>query len=144
MNEPNEEPRESAFRRCWSMADARMARRYAFTCLAWAVSYWLAIEAISEGWVTSTAARWAVGALPTLVGVVLVVAFIRFLGRLDELQRRIQVEALAFAFGAGFLFMTGYRICERLGAPRLDVDDPLLPMIVAWVVATWLVTRRYA
>lgn len=133
-----------AWRRCWSTLDARQARRYAYVCFAWAISFVLASWALEHDWVTAPAARWAVGAVPTLVGLFVVYAFIRFLGRLDELQRRIQVEALAAAFGAGFLFMTGYRLCERLGAPPLEVDDPLLPMIVVWMIATWLGTRRYA
>jgi len=133
-----------AWRRCWSSVDARSARRYAYACLVWAVSFVLASWAIKHDWMTAPAARWAVGAVPTLFGLVVVYSFIRFLRRLDELQRRIQVEALAFAFGAGFLFMTGYRICERLGAPPLGVADPLLPMIFVWVIATWLGTKRYA
>ncbi|HMB52370.1 MAG TPA: hypothetical protein VKU40_03580 [Thermoanaerobaculia bacterium] len=132
------------WQRCWAGVDARTARRYSYACIAWVASYGFAIYTIKHDLVTATWARWAVGALPTLFGIVLVYNFIRYLRQLDELQRRIQVDALAFAFGIGFLFMTGYRVCERLGAPQLDTDDPLLPMVFAWTIATWWGTRRYS
>lgn len=36
-----------------------------------------------------------------------------------------------------------WRLCERLGAPKLDVVDPVLVMIAFRVAGQWLGLRRY-
>jgi len=80
--------------------------------------------------------------LLTLGGAVL--AFIRFLREADELLRKIQLEALGVAFGAGAVFTLGYRLCERIGAPRLDVSDGYLVMMIFWTLGQYLGYRRYS
>jgi hypothetical protein len=47
------------------------------------------------------------------------------------------------ALGIGMVVMTGYRLCERLGAPPLDVNDPIPFMLLAWGVGQWLGLRRF-
>ena len=71
-------------------------------------------------------------------------SFVVFLRGADELLRKIQLEALALSFGAAAIFMIGWRLCERLGAPKLDVDDPLMVMVITWSIGLWLGFRRYA
>jgi hypothetical protein len=70
-------------------------------------------------------------------------AYIVFLRDADELLRKIQLEALALSFGAAVVFMLGWRLCERLGAPKLDVDDPFIVMTVVWGLGQWTGFRRY-
>jgi hypothetical protein len=72
-----------------------------------------------------------------------VLAFIRFLREADELLRKIQLEALGVAFGAGAVFALGYRLCERIGAPKLDVDDGFLLMMIFWTLGQYVGYRRY-
>jgi hypothetical protein len=71
-------------------------------------------------------------------------AYVVFLRGADELLRKIQLEALALAFGAGGVFMIGWRLCERLGAPKLDVNDPFVVMAVVWGIGQLVTSRRYA
>lgn len=73
-----------------------------------------------------------------------IVVFLRFIREADELLRKIQLDALGAAFGAGTVFMLGYRLCERLGAPRLDVDDAFVVMMLIWSLAQYLGHRRYS
>jgi hypothetical protein len=40
--------------------------------------------------------------------------------------------------------MLGWRLCERLGAPKLDVDDPFFVMIIVWAVSQAVAMKRYA
>ena len=70
-------------------------------------------------------------------------AYVIFLRGADELVRKIQVEALSMSFGAAAIFMIGWRLAERLGAPRLDVDDPFIIMVIVWGVGQWAGYRRY-
>lgn len=71
-------------------------------------------------------------------------SYVSFLRQADELLRKVHLEALAFAFGAGIVAMMGYRLCERLGAPKLDVNDAALVMLLCWLGGQWLGSRRYA
>ena len=88
------------------------------------------------GWVLTVAA--------IVLMVVTVRAYMQFLHNADELLRKVHLEALALAFGAGVVAMMGYRLCERLGAPKLDINDPFLVMLVVWVGGQYLGSRRYA
>ena len=90
----------------------------------------------------------SVGWLLTVTSVVLMIAatrrYILFLRVADELLRKVHLDALAIAFGAGIVSMMGYRLCERLGAPKLDVNDAALVMLLCWIGGQWLGSRRYA
>ena len=70
--------------------------------------------------------------------------YILFLRFADELLRKVHLEALAFAFGMGLVAMMSYRLCERLGAPKLDVNDAGLLMLLTWFAGQWIGSRRYA
>jgi hypothetical protein len=76
--------------------------------------------------------------------VIVVLRYVRFLREADELLRQIHLDALAVGFGGGFVFITTYRLLERAGAHRLDINDSLLVMIVCWLVGMWRARRRYS
>jgi hypothetical protein len=88
--------------------------------------------------------RLAAAAVNTVLGLVTLASYVGFLRRCDELERKIHVEALALGFGAGAVGMMGWRLFERAGAPRLDSNDGLLVMLVAYGVGVALARRRYA
>lgn len=70
-------------------------------------------------------------------------AFMRFLGRMDELQRRIQLDAIGFAFGAAALLTFSYSFLENVGFPRLSYLWVLPLMVVLWGVAVGVASWRY-
>jgi hypothetical protein len=86
---------------------------------------------------------WVVAALPSVVGVFVLIAFGRFLREADELQRVIHLQALALGFGGGWFAICGYRIFERLGAPTVDVADFTIVMALLYMVGLVLGSRRY-
>lgn len=122
--------------------DVRNQRRFALLCLAWAVAF-VAAAVLLEGAAPTGAAAWVVALAPSILGFLAVRSYVRFVRDADELVRRIQLESLAWGFGAGALFMMGYRLLERAGAPRMDVSDPLLVMCVVWTTAQLAIARRY-
>jgi hypothetical protein len=75
---------------------------------------------------------------------VAVAMYLRFIREADELLRKIHIDGLAAGFGAGAIFMLGYRLCERIGAPKLDVDDGFLVMMLFWALGQYLGYRRYS
>ena len=77
----------------------------------------------------AVAASWRVplALLPLLGGAAAAVAIVRQLARFDELQRRMQFDAISLAF-LGTAFLTfGYGFLEGVGLPRLS-------MFVVWPV----------
>jgi len=67
----------------------------------------------------------------------------RHLRKADELQRAIQLHALALGFGASWLALCGYPLLERLGAPALVPGDYVVVMAVFFSLRILLGRRRY-
>jgi hypothetical protein len=64
--------------------------------------------------------------------------------RLDELQYRIQLEAIAFAFTASAILMTGWGFLAKAGLPpRQWGPETWLVMVLLWAFGLWLTRRRY-
>ncbi|MFA6956765.1 MAG: hypothetical protein WC538_12930 [Thermoanaerobaculia bacterium] len=122
--------------------DAENLRRFNVVCLAWAMMFVAATLAIVSYGVTGITG-WALAFATLLLGATAMGLYIRFLRAADELLRKIHLEALALGFGAALVFMLFWRLCERLGAPKLDVVDPVLVMVAFWAAGQWMGLRRY-
>lgn len=70
-------------------------------------------------------------------------AFVRFYQRLDELQRRIQLDALACSFGGTILVTISYGFLQNVGLPALSWVWVAPLMIALWGVGAALAHRRY-
>ena len=97
-----------------------------------------------DGKFINAPAGWAITIACTVLMVLAARSYILFLRQADELLRKVHLDALAFAFGAGVVMMMAYRLCERLGAPKLDVNDASLVMLLTWMAGQWIGARRYA
>lgn len=94
--------------------------------------------------VTHAIIRPAVALLPMVPAVFVIIAIIRQLRRLDELQRRIQFEALAISF-MGTAFITfGYGFLQLVGFPPVSWFAVWPIMAVLWLAGLWFSKRRYA
>ena len=100
--------------------------------LLWASVYMLSrglLELLAE----PPAARIAIAFLPTPFFVYYLWTWMKGVGEMDELQRRIELEALGFAFPASLVFLATLgledgttRTIRRAGnTPRIEVQDPL-------------------
>ena len=125
--------------------DARNMRVFNVWFISAMVCFAAATILLSEKWdfTVPGPVGWGLTGLTVALLVMMVRAYIIFIREADELLRKVQLEALAIAFGATVVFMLGYRLCERLGAPKLDVDDPLITMIVVFAIGQWLGMKRY-
>ena len=93
---------------------------------------------IDRGWLA-----WMLSGATVIFAVLAFRAYLVFLRTADELLRRIQVDALALGFGGGAVFMIGYGLFERLGAPALDLVFPFVVMVVFWIIGGSIAQRRY-
>lgn len=91
-----------------------------------------------------TPLRALVAVAPAIPTIFALLALVRFLGRMDELQRRIQLEALGFAFGATAILTFAYGFLENAGLPQLSYIWILPAMVALWGLGAAVAARRYA
>jgi hypothetical protein len=118
-------------------------RAWAFCLALWLASFVAATIAFELD-LLPTSAGVAVTIANGVLGVFAVASYFRLLRGADELERKIQVEALALGFGAGAVGMMAYRLAERAGAPSMDINDALLVMLVAYAVGVVVARRHYS
>ena len=88
--------------------------------------------------------RFIVVLLPMVPATMAAVEFIRSISAMDELQQKIQFQALAFAFVMTALLTFSYGFLERVGFPRLTMFAVWPILATSWIVGVWLGNRRYA
>jgi hypothetical protein len=69
--------------------------------------------------------------------------FVRALTHLNEMQKRIQMQAFGFSLGATALLTFGYGFLEGVGLPHLSWTFVLPLMAILWGVGTAIFTLRY-
>ena len=117
-------------------------REFLTAMVAYAVVLIVSVAVLSHG---PSAGWWRVPlALTPVIPVVFALgAFLRFFQRIDELQRRIQLEALALSFGATCIVAFGYGALEYAGFPDLNWTWVPTFMMVFWGIGTTIASLRY-
>ncbi|WP_380163510.1 hypothetical protein [Jannaschia sp. R86511] len=126
--------------------------RRAVTRTAWLALWttlWTASLALARfgpgGLWQADALTWGAVGLNVLVGLGWVVAFTRYLSSLDELQRALQLAALAVTLGAGWVLGFALLVVDQADLLGNGVDVAVLPvaMAVVFVAAVGLGHLRY-
>lgn len=115
--------------------------------VAWMFSAMFAFGATTlliDGKVIPAAVAWTLTGVTAFLMIMSMGTYMFFLRQADELLRKVHLDSLAFAFGTGVVVMMTYRLCERLGAPKLDFNDASLVMMLTWMAGQWIGARRYA
>jgi len=124
-----------------------MNKRYSFelfaTLAAYAVLLVGSIEllkhtALPDPW------RTVIALSPMVACGVCCQVVLRQLRRMDEMQRRIQLEALGFAFAGTAMLSFSYGFLEGLDYPRLSMFWIWPVMAGLWCFGLVLARRRYA
>lgn len=87
--------------------------------------------------------RYFVVALPVAPAAVVIWLFLRALARLDELQKRIQMQAFGLSLGTTALLTFGYGFLEGAGLPHLNWTYVLPLIAVMWALGAAIFTWRY-
>ncbi|RMH30369.1 MAG: hypothetical protein D6693_00465 [Planctomycetota bacterium] len=105
-----------------------------------AASSWALEHVEMPGW-----GRVLVAVGPAPVYGVLVWAMVRGVRLMDELQRRMMLEALAFGFAGGWVAAVVYeQLAEAdVGLPHLTVHWTLFLFVILWVGGYAAAARRY-
>lgn len=141
----NTTPKPSFWARCAGITprDRRNQLWASVAIIAWALIYSTSLTLINKEIVPDGPISWILAALPTLAGLLVILAYIRFIRQADELQRLVQLQSLALTFGVTFFAFAGYRIVELLGAPPADFDHYIVITCVLYSLVTVLAWRRY-
>lgn len=103
----------------------------------------VASNAIDRAFHPLDGVRIAVALLPMLGALAALWAIMRQIGRMDEMQRKIQFEAIVFAFAATALITFGWGFAESAGLPRLHAFSVWPLMGVLWTVGLAISHLRY-
>ena len=113
--------------------------------LLWASVYLLS-RGLLELTIPSAAARVAIALLPTPFFVYYLWTWMKGVSEMDELERRIELEALGFAFPSALVFLATIGLLDV--AITLNPDDfslrhtwLMLPML--YYIGLWRAKRRY-
>ncbi|PWH15079.1 MAG: hypothetical protein DDG60_06485 [Anaerolineae bacterium] len=87
--------------------------------------------------------RGLVAITPVIPAIFMVVAFVRYLNGIDELQQRIQLMAIGFSAGVTGLLTFAYGFLETVGFPHISLIW-IFPLLIAlWGVGTAYFSRKY-
>jgi hypothetical protein len=123
-------------------ADKTYYKEFGGAIVAYLISVPLSVFLIKA---SPTTAWWRIplALIPVVPTLLAVLAFLRFFHRMDELQRRIQLEAFAFSFGGTGLLTLSYGFLERVGFPHIDWSFTLPLLITLWFIGLILASWRY-
>jgi hypothetical protein len=90
-------------------------------------------------------ASWAAVAANVLVGVVWIFAFARFLRALDDLGRKIMLDALAVTLGVGWVVGFGYFVADAADLVAFELNTAIFPALlgIVYLVAFMVGRVRY-
>ena len=128
------------------MKDSLVVRRLLAVPLGVAVALWFAayilVRALLEDESLQTSTRVLVALLPIPFFILLLVVFIRGIISMDELQKRIQLEALALAFPVTVLILTTLGLVQ-LAVP-LKLEDWSYNHVSFMIVAIYFISIGFA
>ena len=81
--------------------------------------------------------------LPWAGWIALVVSIGMMIASLDELQRRIQTEAIAIGFAGTAIVVGGYALLQFLGYAQINIGIVLLIMSLMWLIGKLWTLWRY-
>ena len=124
-------------------ADRRNGRRVMLVSLVWATVFVGSTALLESASGPTGFAAWVIAGVCTALGLVALAVFRRFLLDADELTRRIQLEGVAFGFGAGLLFSLTYGLFNDAGAPDVSMTHAGTVLIVGYMAGVLRATRQY-
>lgn len=87
--------------------------------------------------------KYEVAVLPVVPAALVIWLTVRTLGRLDEVRKRIQMQALGFSMAGTALLTFGYGFLEAVGLPDLNPTLVLPLMTVLWGIGLAVLAVRY-
>jgi hypothetical protein len=126
----------------------RATRRY-FIEFGVAIAAYVVVMMVSRkllhGSLRDAGDGWQIGvaALPIIPTLFVFIAVVRLLRRTDEFHRQVCVDSLAIAGGVTALLAVTYGLIEGGRLPHLSAWWTYCTFMIAWLIASFFVQRRY-
>ena len=115
--------------------DIKNANRVNLLALLWAVTLLFSAFAKEYSWYHNTLAISITFIVHMAIGIVMVFSFRKFLKELDDLERKIQLDALALSVGVTIISFSGSSILSKAGViEKLDQSSLIVVMSVGYMV----------
>ena len=110
---------------------------------AWAVSFLAATVLLQRDFFQTAPMSWMLVLIPTTIGILALLAYLRFLRTTSGLLRQIQIDGISFGFGTGVVIALGYQVFEHAGAPEMRVSHVVAMMMIGWATGQIVSLMRY-
>jgi len=124
-----------------NQAAKRYAREFTITMIAYVAI--IIVSRLTLNNIGDSPWRFPIAVLPIIPVVFLIAAFMRYLAGIDELQQKIQLQAIGFAAGTTGLLTFAYGFLELVGFPQFSTFFIFPMMIMLWGLGLFYFTRRY-
>lgn len=120
----------------------KYAKEFGMAMIAYTIIVVISLRILGAG-IESQTLRALISISPIIPLIAVCWTILRNIRRSDELQRAIQVEALAIALAGTAILTMGYGFLENVGYPRLTMFVVWPVIAVLWTISLFISTRRY-
>lgn len=89
-------------------------------------------------------AKYLVAVGPALGSAAMALAMVRYVMRMDELQRQTFVTAAAIALVVTVVFTSALGFLENAGLPQINLTSVWIVAVASWAIAMPFVRRRFS
>ena len=127
----------------WKHRSTRDTLRLMYWTVSWVASTALAAFGPEFIWSSHQTLTLAAIALCSATGLGMILAYKRYLAGMDELQRKVQLEAMAIALGTGVIFGISYSLMDSTQVITSDAEIAHIVILMSLIyiisiaVGTW-------
>ncbi|WP_299810897.1 hypothetical protein [uncultured Shewanella sp.] len=115
--------------------DLKNANRVNLLALAWALTLMISTYLSENELLGSGILLILVFSIHTLIGIAMLVAYRHFLVQLDEMERKVQLDALALSVGVAIISFSSYSILENSAiVPPLNAAYLIVLITLTYIV----------
>ncbi|MFT5789879.1 MAG: hypothetical protein ACI8SJ_002000 [Shewanella sp.] len=115
--------------------DVKNANRVNLLALMWALTLMISSYLAEEGMLDSPLTIAIAFGIHTIIGIAMLLSYQRFLIQLDEMERKVQLGALALAVGVAIISFSSYSILAKTGTlPPLNSSYLIALMALTYMV----------
>jgi hypothetical protein len=129
----------------WNTQTKKNTINLAFWTIAWTLSLALATFGPKFIWEGANALTVIGIILNALLGVGMILANIRHINGLDDLQRKIQLEGMAIALGVGIIGGLSYSLLDTTNVIKQDAEISYLVILISltYMISILIGQKRY-
>lgn len=129
----------------WAAANKKNTLILAYWTFAWVASQAFAVFGPEFIWQPSKSLTSLAILLNVAIGIGMILALIRHLKGLDEMQQRIQLNAMGISLGAGLVLGMAYSSLDTTNVISFDaeISHLVILMSLVYVIGIFAGTRKY-